>query len=302
MLKLGILDIGLVDDNFNSYGVLERTISNAQLADELGFSRYWLGEHYEHPFAWRNPDVLISVLASVTTNIRIGAAGILFSLHPVLRVAENYRLLSGLFPNRIDLGIASGHTAIETIRELINESDYIYNIQNHEARIAKLKSYLHSGFYNEGKGIIPPNIIPELEVWSLGTGGIGGTTIANNIKLNYSLSLFHTGFDENKIESIRLFRDKFSQKHGILPNVNICCSVLLSDKFSDMNSLQNSCIGKHMTINISGNISLIKEKLLNFADMFEAEELIIVDVCNDSQKKTELIEALGNEFNLNQQI
>ena len=122
--KLGILDIGVVSSELNSYSTLERTISDVQLADELGFSRYWLGEHNEYPFAWRNPDILIGILASITEKIRIGSAGVLLPLHPVLRVAENYRLLASLFPNRIDLGIASGTTAPEMILELLHEEDY----------------------------------------------------------------------------------------------------------------------------------------------------------------------------------
>ena len=164
-------------------------------------------------------------------------------------------------------------------------------------RVGQLREYLKSGFYNNYKNIIPPNIIPDLEVWTLGSGGFNSVQIANNIQSNYCLSLFHDGFDSKKIEKIVTFKDIFLQKHGFLPTINICCSVLYAKNKTKTKELKTMCIGKHMSINVAGNIDEIKEQLLNYGDIFNTKELIIVDICNDSDAKTDLIKILAEEFN-----
>jgi alkanesulfonate monooxygenase SsuD/methylene tetrahydromethanopterin reductase-like flavin-dependent oxidoreductase (luciferase family) len=296
--KVGILDIGLVGEKGNLLQTLERTITSVQLADELGYSRYWLGEHYEYPIAWHNPDILIGVLASITERIRIGSAGILLPLHPILRIAENYRLLSALFSDRIDLGIAFGTTDKKTIAKVIHEKDYEYNMNNHFSRVTKLDKYIKSGFYSDSKGFIPPNITPNLETWVLGTGGAGGINIATSIQSNYCLSLFHDGFDNTKIQRVMDFKDMFLQKNGFEPTINICCSLLYSEKQAKLDKLKDTCIGKQMKINIIGNINKIKEQLLVYAEVFGTKELIVVDLCNDSEQKIDFIKILAEEFNL----
>lgn len=53
-----------------------------------------------------------------------------------------------------------------------------------------------------------------------------------------------------------------------------------------------------MIINIIGNIKIIKERLLEIAYSFEIDEIVVIDLCNNSEKKTELIQALAQEFQL----
>src|ERR1700712_5450349 len=52
-----------------------------------------------------NPPVLIALLASVTTTMRIGSGGVMLPNHAPLVVAEQFALLEAAFPGRIDLGI-----------------------------------------------------------------------------------------------------------------------------------------------------------------------------------------------------
>jgi luciferase family oxidoreductase group 1 len=52
-----------------------------------------------------NPPVLIAHLAAVTERIRIGSGGVMLPNHAPLVVAEQFALLEGLHPGRIDLGI-----------------------------------------------------------------------------------------------------------------------------------------------------------------------------------------------------
>ena len=48
---------------------------------------------------------MIGQIAAVTTHMRVGSGGVMLPNHAPLMVAERYKVLEGLFPGRIDLGI-----------------------------------------------------------------------------------------------------------------------------------------------------------------------------------------------------
>lgn len=78
----------------------------AQLADQLGYYRYWVAEHHgTSMLACASPEALIGPIASTTRRIRVGSGGVMLPHYSALKVAETYTMLSGLFPNRIDLGL-----------------------------------------------------------------------------------------------------------------------------------------------------------------------------------------------------
>lgn len=55
--------------------------------------------------ACASPEALIGPIASVTTRIRIGSGGVMLPHYSPLKVAETFSMLSGLFPDRIDLAV-----------------------------------------------------------------------------------------------------------------------------------------------------------------------------------------------------
>ena len=105
-IKLSVLDQSIIRQGFTAREAVEETIALAQRCDELGFTRFWVSEHHNIPvIAGSSPAVLISKLAGVTKRIRVGAGGVMLPNHSSLTVAENFRMLEVLYPNRIDLGI-----------------------------------------------------------------------------------------------------------------------------------------------------------------------------------------------------
>jgi luciferase family oxidoreductase group 1 len=109
--RLSVLDQSPVREGGTGAGALQETLDLAQLADALGYHRYWVAEHHGGPMlAGPAPEVLIGPIASVTSRIRVGSGGVMLPHYSPLKVAESFSLLSGLFPERIDLGLgrASG--------------------------------------------------------------------------------------------------------------------------------------------------------------------------------------------------
>ncbi|WP_425548509.1 LLM class flavin-dependent oxidoreductase [Aeromicrobium panaciterrae] len=82
------------------------TVGLAQVADRLGFTRFWVAEHHNMPaVAATSPPVLIAHLAAQTESIRVGSGGVMLPNHAPLAVAEQFALLEAAHPDRIDLGI-----------------------------------------------------------------------------------------------------------------------------------------------------------------------------------------------------
>jgi luciferase family oxidoreductase group 1 len=85
---------------------LRNSIDLARHADRLGFTRYWVAEHHNMPnIASTVPDIMIGQIAAVTQHLRVGSGGVMLPNHAPLQVAERYKMLEGLFPGRIDLGL-----------------------------------------------------------------------------------------------------------------------------------------------------------------------------------------------------
>ncbi len=103
---LSVLDQSPIPEGSTAADALRNTLELARLADRLGYRRYWLAEHHGTPaLACNSPEVLIGPVASATSHIRVGSGGIMLPHYSPLKVAENFTMLSNLFPGRIDLGI-----------------------------------------------------------------------------------------------------------------------------------------------------------------------------------------------------
>jgi len=82
------------------------TVHLAKRLDACGFHRFWVAEHHsDRSLASSAPEVLVSHIASVTQRIRVGSGGVLLPYYSPYKVAEQFNLLSALFPGRIDLGL-----------------------------------------------------------------------------------------------------------------------------------------------------------------------------------------------------
>jgi len=105
-IPLSVLDLSPVTTATSGAKALHNSLDLARLADRLGYARYWVAEHHNIPsIASSAPDIMIGQIAAATTRLRVGAGGVMLPNHAPLAVAERYKVLEGLFPGRIDLGI-----------------------------------------------------------------------------------------------------------------------------------------------------------------------------------------------------
>lgn len=138
--RLSILDLAPILVGGSATESLRNSLQLAQLADRLGYHRYWLAEHHNMPgIASAATSIVIGYIAGGTTRIRVGSGGIMLPNHAPLVIAEQFGTLESLYPGRIDLGLGrapgtdmptvmalrrssrgSGDTFPEDVRELLH--------------------------------------------------------------------------------------------------------------------------------------------------------------------------------------
>ena len=103
---ISVLDLARVHEGQSLGTVFKKSEEMAQLAERLGYTRYWLAEHHNLPgIASAATSVLIGHIAGKTSKIRVGSGGIMLPNHAPLVIAEQFGTLATLYPGRIDLGL-----------------------------------------------------------------------------------------------------------------------------------------------------------------------------------------------------
>ncbi|HEU4363059.1 MAG TPA: LLM class flavin-dependent oxidoreductase [Mycobacterium sp.] len=122
-MRLSVLDLVPVRTGQSSSDALAATVRLAEIADGLGFTRYWIAEHHNIPsVAATSPAVLIAVLAAQTSRLRVGSGGVMLPNHAPLAVAEQFAMLEAAYPGRIDLGIGRAPGADPVVAAVLRGS------------------------------------------------------------------------------------------------------------------------------------------------------------------------------------
>ncbi|PWV97322.1 alkanesulfonate monooxygenase SsuD/methylene tetrahydromethanopterin reductase-like flavin-dependent oxidoreductase (luciferase family) [Paenibacillus cellulosilyticus] len=96
-------------EQFGTTEKFENIIKQAQLAEELGFDGYGIGERHGDPFLSSSPPVLLTAIAARTSRIRLLTAVTVLSVLDPIRVAEDYATLDHLSGGRLELIIGKGN-------------------------------------------------------------------------------------------------------------------------------------------------------------------------------------------------
>src|SRR5690625_157951 len=89
---------------------LNEVLEQSVLADELGFDSVWFAEHHFSEYGiLTSPEILLTVVAERTKNIRLGVSVVILPFKNPIDVAEDYALLDVLSNGRLNLGLGSGY-------------------------------------------------------------------------------------------------------------------------------------------------------------------------------------------------
>jgi len=193
-MKLSVLNQVRVSPGATPASALRDSLELAQLAEALGYERYWIAEHHGSAgMACPCPEVLLAAIGAVTSTIRIGAGGILLAHYSAFKVAECFRALDALHPGRIDLGIgrSAGAGPGETTALQRRRGDGAF-AGDFEEQLTELLHFLN-GTFRDGHPFkqihVSPNGGGHVPVWLLGSSH-ASATLAASLGLPYAFAQF----------------------------------------------------------------------------------------------------------------
>ena len=333
-IKLGILDQSIVRQGSTVQDAILETIATAKLAEDLGYSRFWVSEHHNSTFiAGSTPEVLMVKLADATHHIRIGSGGIMLPNHSALKVAENFRMLETLFPGRIDLGMGRAPGTDRITSSILNPS----NDFSESSYLRQLEHLQH--FFRDTAGTERGFIYatPQSETipmqWILSSSG-GSSSIAARFGMGLAVAKFINGFVRPDVVETyrRLFKpsDQYPKPH-VLISVFVLCGET-EEKARDMRKMMDYILveferGKFgpfpdaQTVKdyrfntgelerirynsgriISGTAEDVKEQLTKLAQEFDVDEIIISTMADSAESRIKSFELLSEAFNLKETV
>ena len=325
-MKISVVDQSPIFSNSSADQAIKDTRELAKYCDSLGLNRFWLAEHHgSSSFAGCSPEILIPSLASETESIRIGSGGVMLMHYSPYKVAENFRLLESLFPNRIDLGLgrAPGSDAYQA--GALAYGSKTTGPEFFPTKMNDLKSFLE-GSVSSTKSFESVNVTPGLgelpEVWLL-VSSRQGAEYAAHFGLPMALAYF---IDPSCIDLADVYRDNFqpsifADKQKISVGVFSICAD--TDKEAEELSLsaaawrlnsQKGIFGTFPTLeeakdSINGDLArtndnrtfvgtaqTIREKLQPILNKVEPEELKIITICEPFSARVRSYDLIKQSF------
>jgi luciferase family oxidoreductase group 1 len=173
--RLSVLDQSPIAAGSTANDALHNTIDLAQACDALGYHRYWLAEHHASPgLAGAAPEALIGPVALATSRMRVGSGGIMLPHYSPFKVAETFKLLAALTPDRIDLGLGrapgtDGRTSFALQRDRSRRMP----LDDFPPNLAEVLAYLGDGLPEDHPFASLRDTLPSgggaIEPWLLGS-------------------------------------------------------------------------------------------------------------------------------------
>ncbi|HKR00622.1 MAG TPA: LLM class flavin-dependent oxidoreductase [Pyrinomonadaceae bacterium] len=238
-IRLSVLDLSPVAAGSSAPEALRNTLDLAQLADQLGYTRYWLAEHHNTALiAISSPEIMIGHVAGVTKRIRVGSGGVMLPNHAPLKVAETFRTLEALHPGRIDLGIGRAPgtdymtaLALRRSREALGADDF-------PEQLAELLAFL-SGEFPANHPFRRIRAIPEgvgtPEIWLLGSSDFSARLAA---ELGLSFAFAHHIHPRPAVPALKLYQERFHPSAYLsAPASMLATSVICAETDEEANEL-----------------------------------------------------------------
>lgn len=236
-IPVSLLELALVAQDSNAGATFEKTKELAQLADTLGYKRFWLAEHHNMPHVASTATVvLIGYIAGQTRYIRVGSGGIMLPNHSPLIVAEQFGTLETLYPNRIDLGLGRA-PGTDTLTAMAIRKDFYEQSQQFPQNVAALEDY-----FSEGNATAKVRAFPaegtNVSIWILGSSRESAVLAASK-GLPYAFAGHFAPRD--MLVAFQLYRDNFRASEFLEhPYTMACVNAIAADTDQEAEILSTS--------------------------------------------------------------
>ena len=326
-MKISVVDQSPIFTNTDANQAIEETVRLAEFSDSIGLNRFWVAEHHgSTSFAGCSPEILMPRLAASTKKIRVGSGGVMLMHYSPYKVAENFRLLESLFPNRIDLGLGRAPGSDPYQAGALAYGSKTTGPEFFPTKMNDLRSFL-SGELSTTESFESVNVTPGLgnlpEVWLL-VSSQQGAEYAAQFGLPMSLAYF---INQDCLHLAEIYRKNFvPSAFSEFPRISLGVFSICAETDKRAEELassaalwrKNSQVGKFSAfptmeesrsqINAEsvtesdnrtfvGSPTLVKDKLKPLLDKVVPEELKIITICEPFSARQESYQLINDTFN-----
>lgn len=291
-LNYGILDFGVYKPGrLHSHNVINALFNDIEDYEEMGMHRYWLSEHYSNEFSWYSPEMLLPLLAGYSNKINIGWTGVLLRLRSPLHVASNMRILSSIYNERIDLGIARAGAADEYVSKMYNE-DCKWG-----KRVNEFIELINGEWVDEKtneKIFVPPHATLPPRMWYLTNGNKITMELAARNKMNFVVSFMHPGsnYTEN-VDSIKQYKDIYFKMHDELPKTSVLACLTIAEDRRLADILHKRFVAPGFT-QLVGSKEFIRDRVHQIHEEVGNDEMCFyMPYCDRNKRKDQFAETLN---------
>ncbi|WP_248321426.1 LLM class flavin-dependent oxidoreductase [Caballeronia sp. Sq4a] len=331
MTKLSVLDQTPVIHGHTTADAIAATLDLAQLADDLGYTRYWCAEHHGlYGVSNPCPEVMLARIGSLTKRIRIGSGGVMLPYYSPFKVAEQFLMLEALFPNRVDLGVGRApggdmRTAQAVAAGSYNRGDIF------PQQVAELIALFDGKIADDSlaKGVLlQPQIDTRPELWMLGSSDFGGL-LAAQLGIRFAFAHFINAHMGHHVAEA--YRERFVAGHEEKPYLAAAVFAICADTEDEAEALEKAVdlrrvqmayglnqpipsiaqgvaqqygereravIAHEKARSIIGTPERVTEKLHALQEQFDADELIVLTVAGSYAARMRSYQLLADAFAL----
>jgi luciferase family oxidoreductase group 1 len=228
-VRLSLLDRSRTRAGFPEGAALTHTVERAVAAERLGYERFWVAEHHGVPgIASGSPAVLLAAIGARTERIRLGSGGVMLPNHQPLVVAEQFLVLAGLYPDRVDLGLGRSLGFTAPVRRALRRSGD--EPDTFADDVAELRAYLE----RTAPVTARPAAQSPVPLFLLATGR--GTEVA--ARLGLAVVLGGPVLSRPELgDVLAAYRRDFRPHLGSRPHVIVSLDVLVADTDAEAREL-----------------------------------------------------------------
>lgn len=225
-IPLSLLDLAPIIQGSTAKEAFAHSLDIAQLAEKLGYHRYWLAEHHNMTgIASAATSVLIGYLAANTQSLRLGSGGVMLPNHSPLVIAEQFGTLNTLYPERIDLGIGrapgSDQRTMQALRRHMNT-----DIDNFPQDVAQIVNWFDAT--NPDPAVRPvPGFGEKIPVWLLGSS-LYSARLAAQMGLPFAFASHFA--PDLLLQALDVYRANFQPSERLSkPYAMVCINIIAAD-------------------------------------------------------------------------
>ncbi|WP_096199747.1 LLM class flavin-dependent oxidoreductase [Bacillus sp. FJAT-45350] len=314
--KYSVLDLAPILEGYSASDSFKNSLQLAQCVEELGYKRFWLAEHHNMPgIASSATSVVIGYIAGGTSKIRVGSGGVMLPNHAPLVIAEQFGTLESMYPGRIDLGLGRAPGTDPHTAQALRRSQR-YDGNDFPEQVEELRLFLNPTYKRHVRAI--PGEGLSIPIWLLGSSGFSAQ-LAGKLGLPFAFASHFA--PDYLLPALDLYRKNFQPSETLdKPYVMIGANVIASETdekarwlatsqeqaFLNIirgksgklmppvenieelwNMNEKAMVQKMLHYSVSGSPMKVKEKLQQFLNETQADEIIINTHVYDQEARME---------------